>query len=184
MNRVPGSHGSRSFLIYVSANTQVSHHQLLMINVVYLLKFFRVAWLVQVIAKWSSTSSSTNGIFRLSVRLSVTPLSLCSHHHIFIKFSGVITNDKSEVHAKGQGHRSKVKVTEVKMQLKRFWTVTHTAWSCFEEVPYCFSRSSIKFQGHKAKKIVGFDPDWAFPDCNSSLNSPMVTKWCTKLEVA
>ena len=25
--------------------------------------------------------------------------------------------------------------------------------------------------------------NWAFPDCNSSLNSPMATKWCTKLEV-
>ena len=33
-------------------------------------------------------------------------------------------------------------------------------------------------------KIVNFDPNWAFPDCNSSLNSPMVTKWCIKLEVA
>ena len=50
-----------------------------------------------------------------------------------------------------------------------------------EKVPYCFSRSSIKFQGHAAKKIVDFDPIWVFPDCNSSLNSPMVTKWCTKL---
>ena len=38
--------------------------------------------------------------------------------------------------------------------------------------------------GHTALKIVEFDLDWAFPDCNSSLNSPMVTKWCTKLEVA
>ena len=27
-------------------------------------------------------------------------------------------------------------------------------------------------------------PNWAFPDCNSSLKSPMATKWCTKLEVA
>ena len=53
-----------------------------------------------------------------------------------------------------------------------------------EEVPYCFSRSSVKFQGHTALKIAEFDPDWAFPDCNSSLNSPMATKWCTKLEVA
>ena len=35
-----------------------------------------------------------------------------------------------------------------------------------------------------ALKIVEFDPDWAFPDCNSSLNSPMATKLCTKLEVA
>ena len=60
----------------------------------------------------------------------------------------------------------------------------HTAGSSIEEVPYCFSRSSVKFQGHTALKIAEFDPDWAFPDCNSSLNSPMATKWCTKLEVA
>ena len=58
----------------------------------------------------------------------------------------------------------------------------HIAWCCLEEVPYCFSRSSVKFQGHAALKIVEFDPDWAFPECNSSLNSPMATKWCTKLE--
>ena len=60
----------------------------------------------------------------------------------------------------------------------------HKAWSSVEEVPYCFSRSSVKFQGQTALKIAEFDPDWAFPDCNSSLNSPMATKWCTKLEVA
>ena len=45
----------------------------------------------------------------------------------------------------------------------------HKAWSSIEEVPYCFWRSSVKFQGHTAKKIFNFDPDWAFPDCNSSL---------------
>ena len=67
----------------------------------------------------------------LSVRLSVCPsvcLShlfwLCSHHRIIMKFSGVITNDQSKVHAKGQGQRSKVKVTEVTTQLNRFRTVT------------------------------------------------------------
>ena len=60
----------------------------------------------------------------------------------------------------------------------------HKAWSCIEEVPYCFSRSSVKFQGHTALKIVEFDPNWAFPDCNSSLNSPMAMKCCTKLETA
>ena len=59
----------------------------------------------------------------------------------------------------------------------------HIAWCCLEEVPYCFSRSSVKFQGHTALKIVEFDLDWAFPDCNSSFNTPMVTKWCIKLEV-
>ena len=51
-------------------------------------------------------------------------------------------------------------------------------------MPYCFSRSSVKFQGHTALKIVKFDPNWAFPDCNSSLNSPMAMKCCTKLETA
>ena len=111
-----------------------------------------------------------------------------------MKFSGVITNDQSKVHAKGQGQRSKVKVTEVTTQLNRFRTVTqvwihiwwwkmHIAWCCLEEVPNCFSRSSVKYQGHQALKIVEFYPDWAFPDCYSSFISPMAMKWCTKLEV-
>ena len=51
---------------------------------------------------------------RLSVCLSVTPFSLCSHCRIIMKFSGLITIDRSDVHAKGQGQGSKVKVTEVK----------------------------------------------------------------------
>ena len=185
----------------------------------------------------------------LSVCLSVTPFWLCSHHRIIMKFSGVITEGQGNVHAKGQGQRSKVKVTEVTTQLNRFRTVTlvwihiwwwnaayslmmlrrgalllfkvirqisrshgaknrriwprlgvsglylqfqftngyemlYKAWSSIEEVPYCFSRSSVKFQGHTALKIVEFDSDWAFPDCNSNLNSPMATKCCTKLEEA
>ena len=69
---------------------------------------------------------------RLSVCPSVTPFWLCSHHRIIMKFSGVITSDRSDVHAKGQGQRSKVKVTEVTTQLYRFRTVTpvwiHVWW--------------------------------------------------------
>ena len=44
---------------------------------------------------------------RMSVCLSVTPFSLCSHHHIIMKFSGVITNDRSHSNSgvKDQGHR-------------------------------------------------------------------------------
>ena len=60
----------------------------------------------------------------------------------------------------------------------------HRAWSSKVEVPYCFSRSYVKFQGHMALKVVEFDPNWAFPDCNSSLSSPMAMKCCTKLETA
>ena len=60
----------------------------------------------------------------------------------------------------------------------------HRTWSGIVEVLYCFSRSYDKFQGHTALKIVEFDPNWAFPDCKSSLNSPMAMKCCTKLETA
>ena len=98
----------------------------------------------------------------LSVRPSVTPFSLCSYHRIIMKFSGVNINDKSDVHTKGQGQRSKVKVTEVKTQLSLFRTLQfeftygdemmHKAYCCLGEVPYCFSRSSIKFRDHTAKK--------------------------------
>ena len=130
-----------------------------------------------------------------SVRPSVTPFSPCFHHRIILKFSGFITNDKSDVHSKVQGQRSKVKVTEVNTQLDRFRTVTpvwiHIWWwndgyslMMLMRGALLFSRSSVKFQGHTALKSVEFDPDWAFPDCISSLNSPMATKWCTKLEVA
>ena len=180
-----------------------------------------------------------NGIF-MSVCPSVTPFWLCFHHRHIMKFSGIITKDQGKVHAKDQGQRSKVKVTEVTTQLNRFRTVTpvwihiwwwndtyslmlhrrgallffkvirqvsrsygaknrriwprlgvsrlvlqfeitngyemlHKAWSSIEEMPYCFPRSSIKFQGRPALKIVEFHPNWAFPDCNSNLNSPMGT---------
>ena len=64
------------------------------------------------------------------------------------------------------------------------YEMMHKAWSSIEMVPYCFARSSVKFQGYTALKIVKFDPNWVFPDSNSSLNSPMAMKCCTKLETA
>ena len=75
-------------------------------------------WLVQ------SVRLSVRLSVRPSVCLSVTPFSPCSHHRIIMKFSGVITMVKSNVHAKGQGQRSKVKVTEFNTQLSRFRTLT------------------------------------------------------------
>ena len=99
-----------------------------------------------------------------------------------------------------QGHTSNFKVTRLKN--RRFWPrlgvsglylqfeitdgyeMMHKAWNSIEEVPYCFSRSYVKFEDHTALKIVNFDPNWVFPDCISSLKSPMATKWCTKLEIA
>ena len=98
-----------------------------------------------------------------------------------------------------QGHPSNFKVARLLnssnlTQIGHFRTVTpiwftngykmiHKAWSIIEKMPYCFWGSSVKFLGHTAKKIVDFDPNRAFLDCNSNLNSPMGMKWCTKLEV-
>ena len=98
-----------------------------------------------------------------------------------------------------QGHQSNFKVTRDKKLpnltlIERFRTVTQVwlhrwiwndakSWCSIEEVSYCFPRSSIKFQGHTGQNIANFDPNWAFPDNNSSLNSPMDLKWCTKLDV-
>ena len=124
---------------------------------------------------------------RLSVCLSVTPFWLCSHHRIIMKFSGVITNDRSDVHAKGQGQRSKVKVTEVNTQLCRFRTVTpvwiHIWWWNDAQSLMLLRRCALLFfkfipqisRSHGSKNIQ-FYPNWAFPGCNSSLISPMATK--------
>ena len=74
------------------------------------------------------------------------------------------------------------KTSPILTQIGRFRIISRSQLSNPSDLP-C-SRSSVKLQGHTALKIVEFDPNWAFPDCNSSLKSPMATKWCTKLETA
>ena len=124
-------------------------------------------------------SPSVRPSIRPSVRLSGTPFSLCSCHHIIMKFSEVITIDRSDVHAKGQGQRSKVKVTEVMTPLRRFRTVTpvwiHTwQWNDAQSL-MLLRRGALLFfkvihqiaKSH-GEKIIYFDPNWGFPDCNSS----------------
>ena len=84
---------------------------------------------------------------------------------------------------------------EVKTQFSRFRTATpfeftygdeimHKAWCGIEDVPYCFSVSSVKFYGHTGQKISDFYLSYVFSDWNYSLNSPMALKWCTELDVA
>ena len=72
----------------------------------------------------------------------------------------MITNDRSDVHGKNENQRSKVKVTEVKIQFRPFpdrnsslnslidFEIMHKASRSIEKVPYYFFRSSIEFQGH------------------------------------
>ena len=57
-----------------------------------------------------------------------------------------------------------------------FRSYYHWQKSC----PFKRSRSKVKVTEVKGN----FAPIWAFPECNSSLNVQMATKWCTKLEVA
>ena len=91
-----------------------------------------------------------------------------------------MTKVRSMQKVKVRGQRSRLQRSQANLTV---YEMMHKAWSSIEEVPYCFSRSSVKFQGHTALKIVEFDPNWAFPDSNSSFNTPMAAKWCTKLEV-
>ena len=69
-------------------------------------------------------SSSKNAYFRLSVCPSVRLSHLFDNVPVILKFSGVITIDRHDVHAKRQGQKSKVRVTEVLTPFSRFRTIT------------------------------------------------------------
>ena len=90
--------------------------------------WYLVNWLLRVkffnvLTKISIFLAATRQLYK-RFSLSVTPFWQCSVDHIIMKFSGVITMEKMDIHAKGQGQMSKVKVTEVKIQFSHFRTVT------------------------------------------------------------
>ena len=105
---------------------------------------------------------------RLSVRHTFLTMFLPSYHQAIL----VITIGKSNVHAIGQGQKSKVKVTEVianfgvsglyfHFEFTGVYEIMHNAWSGIEEVPYCFWRPSVNFLGHTVRKIDDFGQHWA-----------------------
>ena len=127
-------------------------------------------------------SSSKNGSVRPSHLFNYLPI-IASSWNFQESLPWPKVMSMQNVKVRGQRSRSK-RSKQILTQIGRFRTVylhfvfthgyemIHIAWSSIEEVPYCFSRSSVKFHGHNGKKIANFDPNWAFPDCNSSLNSP------------
>ena len=108
-----------------------------------------------------------------SVHLSVCPSHLFDYVPIIVSswnFQELLpmTDVRSMQKVKVRGQRSRSQrsrpiLTVSGLQLQFEFTyddeMMHIAWCCLEEVPYCFSMSSIKFQGHTAVKIVEFDPD-------------------------
>ena len=118
-----------------------------------------------------------------SVRLSVCLSHLFHHVPIIVSswnfqellpWSKVMSMQKVKV--RGQRSRSQMSTPNLavsRLQLQFEFTygneIMHTAESSIEEVPYCFSRSSVKFQGHTALKTANFTqigrfrtvtPDW------------------------
>ena len=119
-----------------------------------------------------------NGSVRPSVRLSVTLFNMfpSSHHHdifsSYYQWHKWRLNKRSRSEVKGQGHR-------VKTHLSRFRAITpiwtHMWWWNAQSLMLFFKVTRLK--------IVDFDPNWEFPDRNSSLNSPIALKWYTQLDV-
>ena len=129
---------------------------------------------------------------RLSVRHTFLTMFPSSYHHeifrSYYQWQKWRPCKRSRSEVKGQGHRGHDRNF-------RFRTVTlvwiHIWWWNDTYSLMLLRRGALLFfkvicqisRSHGAK-IAEFDPDWAFPDCNSSLNSPMAMKCCTKLEVA
>ena len=153
----------------------------------------------RIVQSWAAGSQRCGSV-RPSVRLPVcpsfTPLPLCSYHRINVKFSWVISNDRSNVRAKVQGQRSKVKVTDFKTPFSGFHTVTpvwiNIWWWNDVRILMMLSSFALLFFNviHQISRSLGekqysiFDQNWAFPDCYSSSFSPRATKCCKKREVA
>ena len=49
---------------------------------------------------------------------------------------------------------------KLEFELTDGYKMIHKAWSGFEEVSYCFMRSSTKFQGDTGRNIVDLDQIW------------------------
>ena len=73
----------------------------------------------------------------------------------FVKFQGH-TGQKMPILTRIERFR-----TELRFELTNGFEMMLEAWCSIEEVPYYFSRSSIKFQGHTGWKVHGLDQIWA-----------------------
>ena len=84
------------------------------------------------------------------------------------------------IHQISRSHETKkspilTKIGCFQFEFTNGYEMLHKAWSHIELV-YCFTRSSIKFQGRTGQKVSNFDLNLVFLDCNDSFNSLMALK--------
>ena len=111
-----------------------------------------------------------------------------SYHYELLPMTEVMSMQKVKGRSqRSRSQRSQTNLAVSGLQLQFEFTYDDgmmlKSWCCFEEVPLCFSGSSITFQGHTGQNIAGFDTNWAFPDCDFTLNLPMALK-CWNFKVA
>ena len=89
---------------------------------------------------------------------------------------------------------TRLKKSLILTQIGRFWTITPVwiQWWLWNDaqslkqhrkVALLFFKFIRQISRSHGTKMDNFEPNWAFPDCNYSLNSPTALKWCTKLNV-
>ena len=68
----------------------------------------------------------------------------------------------------------KLSISGLQLQFKftNGFEMMHKAWHGIEEVPYCFSMSSIKFQGYMGQNIDDLNPIWGRLLGRSQLSNP------------
>ena len=99
-------------------------------------------------------------------------------------FSRSSVKFQSHTAKKNRRFRPKLGVSGLYFKFTDGYEMMHKDWSSIEEVPYCFSMLSVKFQGHSAKRISILIQNWDFSDWNSSSNLHMAMKLWSNLEVA
>ena len=112
------------------------------------------------------------------------------HHEIFRRYhqwQKWCPCKRSRTEVKGQGHRGQNPIelfpdrnSSLNLYITMKWcTKLDVAW---ERCPIIFQCHLSNFKVTLLRKTFNFDPNWPFPDCDSSCNSLMAMKRCTKLK--
>ena len=98
--------------------------------------------------------------------------SLMSHRTVALLFFKVIHQISRSQETKNRQFRPELSVSGLQFEFTEGFGMMHKAWRNVEEVPYNFSRSSIKFQGQTGWKISDFNPIWVRLLGRSQLSNP------------